>query len=162
MTAESPRPAVGFIGFGDQELPMATAVADAGYELHAWARRPGSLDALGETPFVGHDELPRVAAASDVLAVCVSTDDDVIGRLRSGLLDGLRRGAVFVNHGTGTPGNARRIAEMCEAVGIVALDAPVSGGRPAAERHTLTTRGRSSCGRLAGCSRDGDVASCML
>jgi 3-hydroxyisobutyrate dehydrogenase-like beta-hydroxyacid dehydrogenase len=29
-----PRPAVGFIGLGDQRLPMATAIAEAGFELH--------------------------------------------------------------------------------------------------------------------------------
>jgi len=47
--ANSRRPAVGFIGLGDQGLPMATAIAEAGFPLHAWARRPTSLDgpALG-------------------------------------------------------------------------------------------------------------------
>lgn len=29
-----PRPSVGFIGLGDQGLPMATAIAQAGYPLH--------------------------------------------------------------------------------------------------------------------------------
>ena len=139
MTEEIARPIVGFIGFGDQGLPMAVAIADAGYELHAWARHPSSLIALGDTPYVGHDDLKALAAVSDVLAICVSTDNDVIGLLRGGLLDGLSPGAVLVNHGTGTPGNARRIAEMCESRGVTALDAPVSGGRPAAEQHTLTT-----------------------
>lgn len=129
MTEENARPVVGFIGFGDQGLPMAVAIAYAGYELHTWARRTSSLNALGQTPYVGHDDLKGLAAVSDVLAICVSTDDDVIGLLCGGLLDRLSRGAVLVNHGTGTPGNARRIAEMCQSRGVAALDAPVSGGR---------------------------------
>ena len=73
------------------------------------------------------------------MAVCVSTDDDVIGLLHDGLLDQLSPGVVLVNHGTGTPSNARRIAKMCASRGAAALDAPVSGGRLAAEQHTLTT-----------------------
>ncbi len=28
------QPVVGFIGLGDQGLPMATAIAEAGYKLH--------------------------------------------------------------------------------------------------------------------------------
>lgn len=43
---------------------MAVAIAQAGNELHTWARRPGSLDALGQTPYIGHDDLEGLAAAS--------------------------------------------------------------------------------------------------
>lgn len=47
MTAET-LPAVGFVGLGDQGEPMAVAIAEADYPLHAWARRPGSLDVLAD------------------------------------------------------------------------------------------------------------------
>jgi 3-hydroxyisobutyrate dehydrogenase-like beta-hydroxyacid dehydrogenase len=43
------RPVAGFIGLGDQGLPMAAAIAEAGFPLHARARRPASLDGE-ETP----------------------------------------------------------------------------------------------------------------
>jgi hypothetical protein len=39
---------------GDQGRPMATAVAAAGFELRVWARRPASMDVLGDAPHVGH------------------------------------------------------------------------------------------------------------
>jgi 3-hydroxyisobutyrate dehydrogenase-like beta-hydroxyacid dehydrogenase len=38
---------VGFVGLGDQGGPMALAIVEAGFLLHAWARRPQSYDALG-------------------------------------------------------------------------------------------------------------------
>ena len=38
-TGTQERPTVGFIGLGDQGLPMAAAIAQAGFELHVWARR---------------------------------------------------------------------------------------------------------------------------
>jgi hypothetical protein len=47
---------------GDQGLPMATAVAAAGFELHAWARRPASMDALGDAPHVRHPPLAEIRA----------------------------------------------------------------------------------------------------
>ncbi|MFC1408952.1 NAD(P)-binding domain-containing protein [Streptacidiphilus sp. N1-12] len=45
-------PVVGFIGLGDQGLPMATAAAEAGFALQAWARCPASLDGLSGVPHV--------------------------------------------------------------------------------------------------------------
>lgn len=56
-----------------------------------------------------------------------------------GLLDGLRPGCVVINHGTGMPQGAVRLTETCARAGVDVLDAPVSGGRPAAERRELTT-----------------------
>lgn len=44
MSIGTAQPVVGFIGLGDQGLPMATAIAEAGYPLHVWARHPASLD----------------------------------------------------------------------------------------------------------------------
>ena len=53
------KPAVGFIGLGDQGLPMAVVLADAGYPLHVWARAPGSLDVLGAVPDIRADLASR-------------------------------------------------------------------------------------------------------
>jgi 3-hydroxyisobutyrate dehydrogenase-like beta-hydroxyacid dehydrogenase len=83
-----PRPAVGFIGLGDDGLPMATAIAEAGFELHVWARRPASLDALADTPHVRHDTVVLLAEACDSVELCVSTDEDVL-RIAAELLPSL-------------------------------------------------------------------------
>ena len=134
------RPVIGFIGLGDQGLPMATAIAESGFDLHTWARRPRSTETPGEAPQIA-DPTPRaLASACDIVEVCVSTDKDVITLLEDGLLDGLRPGTVFVNHGTGTPKNAREIARLCGLRGVGALDAPVSGGRPAGVRRGVRPR----------------------
>lgn len=129
---------VGFIGLGDQGLPMATAIAAAGFSLHVWARRPESVERLGDTPATVHLDLTGLAAACDVVAFCVGTDEDVLQLLSDGVLAGLAPGTVVVNHGTGTPGGSARIAELCAVAGALSLDAPVSGGRPAAEARELT------------------------
>jgi hypothetical protein len=43
MSTTNTQSAVGFIGPGERGLPMATAIAVAGYPLHVWARHPGPL-----------------------------------------------------------------------------------------------------------------------
>jgi 3-hydroxyisobutyrate dehydrogenase-like beta-hydroxyacid dehydrogenase len=139
MTTGATWPAVGFIGLGDQGPPMAIAIAEAGYPLHVWARRTASLDALGTTAHIRHDGIKDLAAACDIVGLCVSTDDDVLRLATGGLLDGLRPGSVLVNHGTGTPGNAVRLSETAAPSGVDVLDAPVTGGRPAAQARALTT-----------------------
>lgn len=138
MAAET-LPPIGFIGLGDQGLPMAVAIAEAGYPLHVWARRPDSLSALGTAPHVQHADVEGLGAACDIVGLCVSTDQDVMQLVTGGLLDGLRPGSVLVNHGTGTPQNALRLAETCARAGVEVLDAPVSGARAGAEARTLTT-----------------------
>ncbi|WP_329239384.1 NAD(P)-dependent oxidoreductase [Actinoallomurus sp. NBC_01490] len=139
MNTGRERPPVGFIGLGDQGLPMATAIAEAGFPLHAWARRPTSLDGLRGVSHVRHDGIRDLAASCDIVGLCVSTDEDVLRLVTGGLLDALRPGAVVVNHGTGLPANAVRLTEICAPAGVEVLDAPVSGGRPAAEERRLTT-----------------------
>ncbi len=78
MSTSTAQPAIGFIGLGDQGLPMATVIAEAGYPLHVWARRPGSLDALGNVAHVRHGDSKDLAAVCDIVALCVSTDEDVM------------------------------------------------------------------------------------
>ena len=139
MEPAAPKPAVGWIGLGEQGLPMAAAIARAGYPVHVWARRPASVEALGDVPHVRHDTTRDLGAACDIVGLCVGTDDDVLQIVSGGLLDALRPGAVVVNHGTGTPDNAVRLTDVCAAAAVDVLDAPVSGGRAAAETRTLTT-----------------------
>lgn len=72
---------------------MATAIAEASFELHVWARRPAPL-ALADTPHVCHDTVTLLAEACDIVALCVSTDEDVL-RMAAELLPSLHPGARF-------------------------------------------------------------------
>ena len=131
---------VGFVGLGDQGGPMALAIVEAGFPLHAWARRPQSYDALGGAAFERHDDLASLARAVDVLALCLRDDQDICDLIEQhGLLDALRPGATVVNHGTGDPKENERIGAAFAAREVSYLDAPVSGGRPGAVARTLTT-----------------------
>ena len=139
-TDHSPQLDIGFIGLGDQGAPMAQAIAEAGWPLHVWARHPRSLGVLADAPHTIHDSVPDLGHACDIVGLCLTDDSDVREILEDlGLLASLPASGIVVNHGTGDPEAAARLAQHVREQGHELLDAPVSGGRPAAERHTLTT-----------------------
>jgi 3-hydroxyisobutyrate dehydrogenase-like beta-hydroxyacid dehydrogenase len=131
---------IGFIGLGDQGAPMAQAIAEAGWPLHVWARHLRSLAVLANTPYTTHDSVPDLGRACDIVGLCMTDDSDVREVLEDhGLLASLPANGIVVNHGTGDPQAAATLAQRVREQGHELLDAPVSGGRPAAERHTLAT-----------------------
>lgn len=52
---------VGFIGLGDQGLPMAQVIVQAGFTLHVWARRPSSLEGLRNTAYIAQPSVEALA-----------------------------------------------------------------------------------------------------
>jgi 3-hydroxyisobutyrate dehydrogenase-like beta-hydroxyacid dehydrogenase len=135
MSTSTAQPATGFIGLGDQGLPMATAIAEAGYPLHTWAPRPGSLNALG-VAHIRHNDINDIAASCDIVALCVSTDEDVMQIVSGGLLDGIRPGSVVVNHGACTPRNAVRLTETCARLASTSsMPPPAQDGPPPKRGH---------------------------
>jgi 3-hydroxyisobutyrate dehydrogenase-like beta-hydroxyacid dehydrogenase len=131
---------IGFVGLGDQGAPMAEAISDAGFELHVWARRAQSFDAISRVQYLRHDSLKSLAVMVDVLGLCLRDDEDIWNLIKQhGLIEVLRPGSIVVNHGTGDPTENEHIGAFLTESGIKYLDAPVSGGRPAAVARTLTT-----------------------
>src|SRR5277367_1374397 len=131
---------IGFVGLGDQGAPMAEAISDAGFELHVWARRPQSFDAISRVKYFRHESLQSLAVMVDVLGLCLRDDEDIWNLIKqNGLIEALRPGSIVVNHGTGDPTENKHIGAFLAESGIKYLDAPVSGGRPAAVARTLTT-----------------------
>jgi 3-hydroxyisobutyrate dehydrogenase-like beta-hydroxyacid dehydrogenase len=130
---------VGFIGLGSQGGPMARAIVDAGYETTLWARRPASLEPYANTAAKVAATPAGLAAASDVVCLCVVGDDDVreLTDGEQGILAGMAPGGTIVVHSTVHPDTCREIAEKARVKGISMLDAPVSGGAPAVEAKQL-------------------------
>ncbi len=135
--SESPR--IGFIGLGTMGAPMAANVARAGFELTVWNRSPGrdtELRTLGAhcvtTP-------ARVAAASDIVILCVTdspqVDEVVFGA--DGLIEDLRSRALVIDCSTISPLRTQEFAARVGEHEIGWIDAPVSGGSEGAQRATL-------------------------
>ena len=129
-------PRVGFIGLGSQGGPMARRIIDAGYPVTLWARRPATLEPFADTDAKIAGSPAELAAASDLVCVCVRDDADT-EEVVDAVLGGLAAGGVIAVHSTVHPDTCRRLAERAQAGGVRLIDAPVSGGAPAAQAGRL-------------------------
>jgi 3-hydroxyisobutyrate dehydrogenase len=132
-------PAVGFIGLGSQGGPMARRIADDGLALALWARRSGALEPFADTGATVAASPAALAAACEIVCICVTGDADVeeVVLGSDGVLDGMARGGVLVIHSTVHPRTCLHLARAAAEVHVSVLDAPVSGGGPAAAARTL-------------------------
>ncbi|MGV9803484.1 NAD(P)-dependent oxidoreductase [Mycobacterium sp. NPDC003449] len=130
---------VGFIGLGSQGAPMARRIVEGGFETTLWARRPASVEPFADTAAKVAGTPAELAAASDLVCLCVVGDDDVREVLGgdTGVLAGLAPGSIIAIHSTVHPDTCAEIAEQAQAHGVSVIDAPVSGGEPAATAGTL-------------------------
>ena len=131
---------VGFIGLGSQGGPMARRIIEAGYPVTLWARRPATLEPFADTSAKTAGSPAELAAASDLVCVCVRDDADT-EEVVDAVLGGLAAGGVIAVHSTVHPDTCRRLAERAAAGGVRLIDAPVSGGAPAARGRLLVMAG---------------------
>jgi 3-hydroxyisobutyrate dehydrogenase len=137
---------IAFLGLGTMGAPMARHLASAGHRVTGWnrtrARAQGWADgcrALGLAVNVAHS-VHAAAAGAQVVLSCLGNDDDLAEVMLGddGALAAMQAGALFVDHTTVSPAIARRLAEEADALGLLALDAPVSGGQAGAENGKLS------------------------
>ena len=130
---------VGFIGLGSQGGPMARRIVEGGYDLTLWARRAAALEPFADTAAKTAQSPAELAAGSDLVCLCVVGDDDVTEVLRgdTGVLAGLAPGGIVAIHSTVHPDTCRELAESAADQRVSVIDAPVSGGGPAAEEGQL-------------------------
>jgi 3-hydroxyisobutyrate dehydrogenase-like beta-hydroxyacid dehydrogenase len=129
---------VAFLGLGVMGFPMAGHLKAKGYEVtvynrtaaksEAWVQKHGGQSAA--TP----DEAARGA---DFVAMCVGNDRD-LAEVSAAALEGMKKGAVLIDHTTASADVARRIYAEARERGIDFIDAPVSGGQAGAENGKLT------------------------
>lgn len=118
---------VGFVGAGRMGAPMVRRLVEAGHDVRALARSDEKCTAVRELGAEPVTDPAAVAAAADIVVVCVFTDEQVHQIcLSDDLISAIPAGATLVLHTTGSPRTAQTIA--ARAPGIDVLDAPVSGG----------------------------------
>ena len=107
---------------------MARRIADAGFPVMLWARRPDSLLPFEDSSTTVASTLAELGAASDILGICVVDDVGVDAVLRApdGALPSMADGSVVIVHSTVHPKTCLRLQE--EFPNLHFVDAPVSGG----------------------------------
>ncbi len=121
---------VGWIGTGVMGRSMCSHLLNAGYKTSVFNRSAEKLNDLVHLGAVACSSPREVASKSDVVFSMVGYPSDVEEVLlgEQGALAGLSSGGVIVDMTTSRPGLAERIAAEALAKGVIALDAPVSGG----------------------------------
>ena len=132
---------VGFVGLGAMGLPMAKRVLGAGHKMYTtFHRRREPAEELRGMGAVILATPAQVATAADVVITILPADSElkevVFGA--TGILDGISSGKVLIEMTSGTALAMEEIAAAIGGKGGSVLDAPVSGGTPAAEQGTLT------------------------
>ena len=131
---------IGFVGLGTMGAAMAGHLARAGYPLTVWNRSPGRSAPLVEGGATAATTVAELAAASDVVVICVSDTPDVEAVLfgPAGVAGGARPGTLVIDCSTIAPGATRGFAARLAEYGVAMVDAPVSGGSEGAQKATLT------------------------
>src|SRR5215470_9941156 len=132
---------VGFIGLGAMGLPMAKRVLGGGHKLYTtFHRRREPAQELGAMGAEVLKSPGEVAQAADAIITILPADlelkETVFGE--TGILNGFAKGKVLIEMTSGTALAMREVENAIRSKGGSVLDAPVSGGTPAAEQGTLT------------------------
>ncbi len=132
---------VAFIGLGVMGYPMAGHLARAGHEVTVFNRTAAKaqkwVEEFGGSLASSPAEAARAAA---IIFTCVGNDDDVrdVTLGEGSVLEGMKPGALLVDHTTASAGIARELDAATKVLDCGFLDAPVSGGQAGAENGTLT------------------------
>jgi 3-hydroxyisobutyrate dehydrogenase len=131
---------VGFAGLGTMGAAMAANLARAGFALTVWNRTAGGAGPLLELGAREAGSPAALAAATDVVVICVSDTPDVEAVLfgSQGLAEGSRPGTLIIDCSTISPGASEGFAARLAEGGVTFVDAPVSGGSEGAVKGTLT------------------------
>nr|WP_276553627.1 NAD(P)-dependent oxidoreductase [Shinella kummerowiae] len=133
---------VAFIGLGVMGYPMAGHLkVKGGHEVSVYNRTFAKAEKwaaeFGGTAF----RTPAEAAKDvDLVFTCVGNDDDLrsVTIAADGVLDGMKSGAILVDHTTASAEVARELDAAARNKGFGFVDAPVSGGQAGAENGVLT------------------------
>jgi 3-hydroxyisobutyrate dehydrogenase len=129
--------ATGCIGLGAMGRGMARNLHRAGFLKAVWNRTTAvSQELASELGVIVASNPAELAAACDVVVLCVSADADVLAVVDA-MLPGLRPGTIVIDCSTVSSDTARAAAARLADVGVEFLDAPVSGGVEGARDGTL-------------------------
>ena len=132
---------IAFIGTGVMGGPIAGHLAKAGHSLTVYNRTRAKAEKWAESHGGSVAESPQAAVKdADVVISCAGNDDDLwsITLGRDGAFKAMKKGALFIDHATVSAQIARQLSVEADSLGLLFVDAPVSGGEAGAINGTLS------------------------
>lgn len=123
---------IGFIGLGNMGAPMAANLAAAGHAVCGFDT--ASVEAEGVEIVASG---PEAATGADVV-ITMLPNGAILQAVAAELIPAMEKGAVLLDCSTVDVASARAVADQAAKAGVLALDAPVSGGIAGAAGGTLT------------------------
>ncbi len=123
---------IGFIGLGNMGAPMAANLAKAGHQVIGFDMADVSIEGVQNA-----SSGAEAAKGADVV-ITMLPNGKILRAVADEIISALSQGAAFVDCSTVDVDSARAVAAQAQAAGLLAVDAPVSGGVGGATAGTLT------------------------
>jgi 2-hydroxy-3-oxopropionate reductase len=131
---------IGYIGLGIMGKSIARNILKSGFPIVVLDRNQAAVDELVNEGAQSALSPREVAKQVDVVFTNVPDSSDVeqVAIGENGIIEGVHEGLIFVDNSTIKPATERKIARILNNLGVMSLDAPVSGGDIGAKEGTLT------------------------
>lgn len=129
---------VAFIGLGNMGGGMAANLAKAGHDVRAFDLSAEALERARKAGCLPAANAAEAIAGAEAVITMLPAGRHVEALYTETLLDHAEAGAILIDCSTIDVATARRVAEATTQRGLLAVDAPVSGGIAAANAGTLT------------------------
>ncbi|MEO7336289.1 MAG: L-threonate dehydrogenase [Caldimonas sp.] len=153
---------IGVIGLGAMGRGMAGSLRRAGYRVHVCDVRREAADAFAADGGVACATPADVAAACEtVVSVVVNAEQtEAVLFGEHGAATAMRAGSAFVMCSTVSPGWSIALEKRLSGMGLLYLDAPISGGaaKAASGQMTMMTAGRPEAYAKVGAALDAMAA----
>ncbi|MPZ38372.1 MAG: 3-hydroxyisobutyrate dehydrogenase [Rhizobiales bacterium] len=131
---------IGFVGLGNMGLPMARNLIRAGHAVTGYDLNIAASDKFAAVGGVAATALDMACMGADVVITMLPARKEVREAYlaRGGILASAPEGALLVDASSVDVETARAVAAAAQVNELSMVDAPVSGGVPAAEAGSLT------------------------
>jgi 3-hydroxyisobutyrate dehydrogenase-like beta-hydroxyacid dehydrogenase len=140
-TPTSP-PSIGFVGLGTMGRGMARRLVDTGFDVTVFDVNPTAVNELVAAHAKQGASLEALGEDCDVVMIAVVDDQQVIDIIGApgerGLLGRANTGTILLIHSTIHPDVCRQLADTAAEVGVLILDAPMTGNPDAAAAGRLS------------------------
>lgn len=123
------KPRVGIIGVGRMGMPMVGRLREAGYSVHAFARRPEQTDEARSLGATLADSPAQVAREVDILVLCAYSDGQVrdVALGPGGVISEMKPGSILLVHTSCSPTTGDDLIRAAAARGVEVADGPLAG-----------------------------------
>ena len=129
---------IAFIGLGNMGGGMAANLAAKGFAVCAFDLSADALEKAVKAGCAAAASAAEAVAGAEVVVTMLPAGTHVAGVYRDSVFGAVPRGTLLIDCSTIDVGTAKTLGAEAVAAGLVAVDAPVSGGIAAANAGTLT------------------------